>query len=270
MRADDEQPVAESDKFSSELLTCPNEGCVKMYQRHSGLEKHLLFGQCKMVPERCTLLDLAKKKYHALLIEGSSEAVSAALGQGDIAVSASTLPKGWALKTTKKFTRFSDTQKKYLEEKFKLGQATGQKQDPINMARDMRFAKKMDGSKLFKRDEYLTTQQVQSYFSRMAAKCRYDQDDLSVPDITAAEEQQQMDVARQAILQEVQLRHPIVYDNLDICSLYKEKQLKQLSIAMLRVVCNYFDIATKGFNNKRKAEYIDALSGLVLACDCNK
>ena len=100
----------------------------------------------------------------------------------------------------------------------------------------------------------------------MAAKCRYDQDDLSVPDITAAEEQQQMDVARQAILQEVQLRHPIVY----ICSLYKEKRLKQLSIAMLRVVCNYFDIATEGFNNKRKAEYIDALSGLVLACDCNK
>ena len=135
-----------------------------MYQRHSGLEKHLLFGQCKMVPERCTLLDLAKKKYHALLVEGSSEAVSAALGQGDIAVSTSTLPKGWALKTTKKFTRFSDTQKKYLEEKFKLGQATGQKQDPINIARDMRFAKKMDGSKLFKRDEYLTTQQVQSFF----------------------------------------------------------------------------------------------------------
>ena len=150
-----------------------------------------------------------------------------------------------------------------------LGQATGQKQDTINVARDMRFAKKINGSKLFKRDEYLTTQQVQSFFSRMAVKCRYDQGDLSVPDIMAAEEQQQMDVTRQAILQEVQLRHPIVYDNLDICALYKEKRLKQLSIAMLRIVCNYFDIAT-GFNNKRKAEYIDALSGLALACECNE
>jgi len=114
---DDEQPVAESDKFSSELLTCPNEGCVKMYQRHSGLEKHLLFGQCKMVPERCTLLDLAKTKYHALLVEGSSGAVSAALDQGDVAVSANTLREGWALKTTKKFTRFSVTQKKYFGRK---------------------------------------------------------------------------------------------------------------------------------------------------------
>ena len=58
----------------------------------------------------------------------------------------------------------------------------------------------------------------------------------------AAEEQQQTDVTRQAILQEVQVRQPIVYDNLDICALYKEKRLKQLSIDMLRILCNYFDM----------------------------
>ena len=67
------------------------------------MEKHLLFGQCKMVPERCTLLDMDKNKYHALLVEGLSEAVSAALEQKDISVSTNTLPKGWALKTMKKF-----------------------------------------------------------------------------------------------------------------------------------------------------------------------
>jgi len=82
---DNEQPATEGDKFSSELLTC---------QRHSGAEKHLLFGQCKMVPERCNLLDLAKKKYHALLVEGLSEAVSAVLEQGDISGSANVLPEG--------------------------------------------------------------------------------------------------------------------------------------------------------------------------------
>ena len=160
---DNEQPAAENDKLSSELLTCPNEGCVKMYQWHSGLEKHLLFGQCKIVPERCTLLNVARKKYHAPLVEGSSEAISAALEQEDISLSANTLPEGCALKTMKTFNHFSDTQKKYLEEKFNLGQATGQKLDPINVARDMRFAKKMDESKLFKRDEYLTTHQVQPF-----------------------------------------------------------------------------------------------------------
>ena len=115
------------------------------------------------------------------------------------------------MKAIKKFNRFSDTQKKYLEEKFNLGQTIGQKQDPINVARKMRFAKKMDGSKLFKRDEYLTTQQVQCFFSRTAAKCRCYQGELSAPDIMAAEEQQQMDDTREAILQEVQLQLPILY-----------------------------------------------------------
>ena len=108
------------------------------------------------------------------------------------------------------------------------------------------------------------------FFPRMAAKSRHDQGDLPAPDVTAAEEQQQMDVTRQAILQEVQLRYPIVYDNLDICAMYKEERLKQLTITMLCIVCNYFDIATEGFNNKRKAEYVAALSELVLACKCPK
>ncbi|KAL9969945.1 hypothetical protein ACROYT_G022231 [Oculina patagonica] len=78
-------------------------------------------------------------------------------------------------------------------------------------------------------------------------------------DIRAAEEKQMMDDTRQAILEQVQLRHPIVYDNLDICAMYREKRLKQLSIAMLNTVCIYFDISTEGFNSKRKAEYIAVL-----------
>ena len=78
----DEQPTR-PDRSSGEPLTCPNEGCVKMYQRHSSLEKHLSFGQCKMMPERYTLFDLAKTKYHARLVEGTSVAISAVLGRLD-------------------------------------------------------------------------------------------------------------------------------------------------------------------------------------------
>lgn len=270
VQEDDEQPAVEKDGSSCELLTCPNEGCVKMYQRHSSLEKHLLFGKCKMVSEKNTLFDIAKKKYHDILVEGTSVAVSATLEVCHTSESANTLPEGWALKTTKKATRFSDAQKRYLEEKFNLGQATGQKQDPTTVARDMRFAKSIDGTKLFKSDEYLSAQQIQGFFSRMAAKLRHGQCDLLEADIIAAEEQQMLDVTRQTILEQVQLRHPVVYDNLDICALYKGKRLKQLSISMLSTVCNYFDIPTDAFNDKRKAEYIAALSELVLACECSK
>ncbi|XP_078352413.1 uncharacterized protein LOC144637144 [Oculina patagonica] len=139
---DDEQPAVEKDESSCELLGCPNEGCVKMYQRHSSVEKHFLFGHCKMVAEKETLYDIAMKKYHALLADGTSEAVSATPDQGHTFESASPLPEGWTLKTTKEATHFNDAQKSYLEEKFNLGQATGQKQDPNVVARDMRFARK--------------------------------------------------------------------------------------------------------------------------------
>ncbi|XP_078349668.1 uncharacterized protein LOC144634549 [Oculina patagonica] len=267
---DDEQPAVETDKSSCELLGCPNEGCIKMYQRHSSLEKHLLFGQCKMVAEKETLYDMAIKKYHALLADGTSEAVSATPDQGHTFEGAIPLPEGWALKSTKKATRFNDAQRSYLEDKFNLGQATGQKQDPNVVARDMRFARKMDGTKRFKSDDYLSAQQIQGFFSRMAAKLRHGELDLLEEDIRAAEEEQMMDDTRQAILEQVQLRHPIVYDTLDICAMYREKRLKQLSIAMLNTVCIYFDISTEGFNSKRKAEYIAVLSELVLACDCCK
>lgn len=76
----DEQP-AFPDRSSGELLTCSNEGCVKMYQRHSSLVKHLSFGQCTMMPERHTLLDVAKTKYHACLVEGTSVAISQYMGK---------------------------------------------------------------------------------------------------------------------------------------------------------------------------------------------
>ena len=62
---------------------------------------------------------------------------------------------------------------------------------------------------------------------------------------------------------------PIVYDNLGIRSMQR-KRLKQLSTAMLSTVRDYFDMPTDVLNTKRKAEYVAALSELVLACDCNK
>ena len=47
-----------------------------------------------------------------------------------------TKPKGWALKVTKKATRFNEKQKKYLEEKFFLFQKTGHKVEVVTVAQE--------------------------------------------------------------------------------------------------------------------------------------
>lgn len=59
----------------------------------------------------------------------------------EIAANTNQLARGWALKQTKKAGRLSETQKKYLDEKFSIGQQTGHKVDPLSVARDMGYTK---------------------------------------------------------------------------------------------------------------------------------
>ena len=130
------------------------------------------FDKREMIPEKETLLDKAKITYHTLLQDGDSSARAFAARETQ-KMDGVSLPEDWASKTTKKSARFSEAQRKYLEEKFNIGQQTGHKQSPEQVARDMRFAKKADGSRLFTSGEFLTTQQVQSFFSRLASKLRH-------------------------------------------------------------------------------------------------
>jgi len=253
-------------KDATTLFSCPNEGCVKMYEQHSSLEKHVSFGKCRMVPEKETFLDKAKKTYHTLLHENTS--TTKVLGARAVeATDGFCLPEGWALKTAKKSARFNDAQKKYLEEKFKLGLETGHKQDPEKVSKDMRLARKADGSRLFSGDEFLSTQQIQSFFSKMASKTCHAAG-LSDTDIRAAQLEQEFNDTSQDILDEVQLQHPVVYDNLNLCDMHKKGNRKTLSIAMLKTVCEYFGVSTEGFHARCKAEYLSALSELVKGCGC--
>ena len=87
----------------------------------------------------------------------------------------------------------------------------------------MRFAKKADGSRLFSSDDFLTTQQIQSFFSRLASKLRHAVE-VNDSDIRATQEEQEYHETRQAVLDEVQLQHPIAYDNLNLFELNKKRQ----------------------------------------------
>ena len=151
------------------IFQCPSEGCIKVYQRYSALEKHLSYEKCELLPERATLLDQAKEMYHLKLKEGRSVGATShdeRTVPREVAANTTQLARGWALKQTKKSGCLSETQKKYLNEKFSIGQQTGHKVDPLSVARDMRYARNTEGNRLFTRDEFLSAQQIQSYFSR--------------------------------------------------------------------------------------------------------
>ena len=75
---------------------------------------------------------------------------------------------------------------------------------------DMRYARNQQGAKLFKVDEFLTAQQIQSYFSRRASKLRHSRSDDSESeqdeDVMAAEEELAHENVRTMVLDEVALR----------------------------------------------------------------
>ena len=166
-----EQNIASADKEHAGLFSCPVEGCVSTFQRHCNLERHMHYGKCKFVEERHSRLDKAKILYAEKLQEGSISQLFIA-GSELSEQSVQALPQGWALRSTKKAARFSAKQKAYLDDKFKIGERTGFKADPAQVAQDMRHAKHEDGSRRFTVDEFLAPQQIKSYFSRMAAKFR--------------------------------------------------------------------------------------------------
>ena len=275
-RQSDLQEEATTFEIPSQFLfSCPNEGCVKSYQRHSSLEKHLEFGKCQLQLEKETLFDKAKTLYQRKLLEGGCASITIqaeAMSQEG----STSLPVGWALSSSKKGNRFSDTQKRYLEDKFKIGQETGHKQDPAVVAHDMRFARNNKGARLFTVQEFLTARQIQSFFSRRAEKLRRQgqstcETDLEPndDDIAAAEEEQAYEDIRTLVLSEVQLRHPIVFDTYNLCKTCKESKLNKLSIPTLRNVCDHFDINMEGTTSGRKAPYIAKITELVETCDCN-
>ncbi|CAB4033229.1 Chromatin modification-related YNG2, partial [Paramuricea clavata] len=135
-----------------ELFSCPTEGCIKNYHRYSSLESHLEYGVCKLQLERQSLLDKAKAVYVEKLLHGAGEQPVMKSSDTLLDNRNDMLPQGWALRTTKSSKRFNERQKSYLNEKFNIGNETGHKR------------------RRFTLNEFLTPQQIQSYFSRKASK----------------------------------------------------------------------------------------------------
>lgn len=117
----------------------------------------------------------------------------------------------------------------------------------------------------------MTSQQVASFFSRLAAKRR-------LPDVTSGSDEEEDDaetesalqVLSNAVMREVSLEHPIVYDCYNICDLISSSKLSSYSIQMLKEFCNFFEIDTSHVKVRRKKPYLDLLVAFGKDCPCQK
>ena len=136
----EDPPPTSLSSESSELYACPEEGCTKSYQRFSALQRHLDCGKHVRALESETMLDKAVRGY-ASRLDGRFTSVPQ-FGENAISADAparqSGLQMGWALRPTQTSrARFSDKQKEYFTNKFLIGETTGQKANPVHVARSI-------------------------------------------------------------------------------------------------------------------------------------
>ena len=270
-------PEDSSETDDDTLFTCPEDGCVKTFQRFSSLQKHLDGDRHKYTLERESLLDKAMLRYAENIESGAAsieQHVEAIISEESADVPLA--KTGWALKhTTTSRRRLSEKQKNYLINLFLLGEKTGQKADGSEVSKSMRKARNADGSFLFQSDEYLTSQQITSFFSRLAAKKSIQvsstsnlADDDDHDDLLSAMAEKDLEEMRQEVINDISIKHPITYESYNICEMAATSKLSKFSIAMLQDICKHYELDTSNIKQKRKKPYIDLLDALVKSCTC--
>ena len=94
-------------------------------------------------------------------------------------------------------------------------------------------------------------------------KLRHQHADYDSGDRKAAVEQQQYWETRTntSVNHQVQLRHPVTYENFNLCAIYHANKLNKLSVSILKCICEYFDVnneqlTVQGHPTVRFGEYL--------------
>ncbi|KAK3101223.1 hypothetical protein FSP39_001902 [Pinctada imbricata] len=167
---EDEEPPKK--KRATELFYCELEGCGRSFATKRCMENHMLLGSCNFREEKQSLCDRAKSIYsNKLLISNAAHQINLSATLCSNGAKENTLNTGWALKSTKQRVVFNENQKEYVREQFQKGKKTGNKVDPYAAAVEMRNIV-VNGKPKFSRAEFLTGQQIASYFSRISQQER--------------------------------------------------------------------------------------------------
>lgn len=251
------------------VFSCPHDGCIRVFLKAGNLEKHMTSEKCTRALEKHSLMDLAKMGYKQELEEGVGIVPTLrAIPGNHSTIDVPTVNEGWALRSARKAYRFNETQTSYLTAKFQIGQTTGMKVNAEAVAVEMRRARDENGEKLFKVSEFLSTQQIASYFSRLAAKIR--KQTLLEPDIRAIQEEENFAAATKSANEAINLQHPIVYDHYNVCAMNENNSLKNLKVGMLQLMCTTLGLQVPDPPIRRKAPYLQLLKDAFENCSCQK
>lgn len=158
-------------EHESEMFSCQEEGCIKMFKSFAALQKHLDVGKHMVKLAKESTYDEIKRKWTE-----ACHSVSGGYVRGQTSASSSDdqspdgqVKHGWALRRTRKSVAFSEKAKSYLLDTFWMGEETGKKATASDVAIRMKSLRDETGQKMFTKIDWLTEQQIARYFSRLSA-----------------------------------------------------------------------------------------------------
>ena len=231
------------------FFACREEGCTKTYHCFFALQHHLDSGKHERALEHETLLDKAVHEYVARLDKQFTRVKIHQSRAGTTSSNKTMLSIGWAVKSnTTTRVWFNEKQKQYLMDKCSIGESTGNKANPVAVAKSMISAKDSNGQRLFSSAEFLTSQQISRFFPCMATK-RTLPLDLAVNDVDeeSTEYEQGFEYLINEVIAVVISKHPICYDNSNLCELVKESKLS-IPTRVTRMSSTLLDLT---FTNKK-------------------
>lgn len=84
------------------------------------------------------------------------------------------------------------------------------------------------------------------------------------------EEESNLSNAKESIFEQLNVTHPINYQQYNICSMVESNTLKNLKLAILKLLCESFNLALPpGVDQRKKISYIALLEDPVRCCSCS-
>ena len=266
--------VGETSKTSADIYSCQENGCVLTFKSQQEADAHMDTGKHNKELESESLYDTIRKKWASrvtgVTVVGKRQQIAVrvfdqeAEAQSPAGTGEDRKTQGWALKSMKKPSRMTNKTKTYLVNIFEQGSQIGHKADPVQVSRQMKLEKDVDGKLLFKLDEWRTPQQISQLFSRLAAA----QKQVDEEDVAAEETELTLATLRNEVMEQVALpQHPIVVGARNICQFVHEKKLGSLKIVELQSICDQLDTEPSG-SLLRKKSFITSIETYVKTCQC--
>ncbi|KAK3700601.1 hypothetical protein QZH41_010510 [Actinostola sp. cb2023] len=243
---------------------CPDPKCREEFDSRAELELHLtvIGHHMPVCPVKESLYDNLRRdwvqRFQSVSLSAQPVPLASYRETGtDTSPISDSRTMGWALHKNRGCgTRFSSKVREYLERKFEIGQATGRKEDPAQVAKDMRTACTTEGSA----EEAAHSQDLKNDSDSVGEQ------DGSTEEYAQIADEEQLRETSEAVLAVIGITHPVMYDVYDLCTMKAEQKLASFKVKMLMEICSYFELP---YNYKdTKSVLIGKVTGMISDCSC--